>query len=98
MISRVVRFYALGFRATMEMPIKVFWSLVGNIHKIEADEDRRALRVALCSQSSEGAKALFDEYDERLKGVVVIAADNPMNAKPDRDAINELKGMLRQMQ
>lgn len=80
------------------MPIRAFWALVGNIHKIEADEDRRALRVAVCAQSPDGIKSLFEEFDEKLKGVVVGPEWNPMDAKRDENGVNELKGLLRSMQ
>lgn len=78
----------------MSMPLRSFWALTGNIHKIEADEDRRALRIAVCAQSSEGVKSLFDEYEQKLEGVVVTAADNPMNAKRDEQGVQELKDLL----
>lgn len=80
------------------MPIRAFWALVGNIHKIEADEDRRALRIAVGAQSSEGIKTLFDEFDDKLKGVVVGPESGPMNAKRDEDGIKDLKRSLQAMQ
>ena len=76
------------------MPLRAFWALVGNVHKIEADEDRRALRIAVCAQSSEGVKSLFDEYEKKLEGVVVTSADNPMNAVRDEQGVQDLKDML----
>lgn len=75
------------------MPLRAFWALVGNIHKIEADEDRRALRIA-SAQSSEGVRAMFEEFEERLKGVVVTSGASPMDARPDKGGIAELKGLL----
>lgn len=78
----------------MDMPIRSFWALVGNIHKVEADEDRRALRVAASARKPESAKLLFEEFDDRLKGVVVVDVPSPMAAQPDRQGINELKGLL----
>ena len=78
----------------MAMPLRAFWALVGNVHKIEADEDRRALRIAVCAQSSEGVKSLFDEYEKKLEGVVVTSADNPMNAVRDEQGVQDLKDML----
>lgn len=82
----------------MGLPIRAFWALVGNIHKIEADEDRRALRIAVCAQNTDGTKMLFDDFDEKLKGVVVVKPVSPMDAKPDPNAFNELRGLLLNMQ
>ena len=94
----MVRFYAQPFDAVMRMPLRAFWALVGNVHKIEADEDRRALRIAVSCQSSEGTKAMFEEFDEKLKEVVVGPVASQIDATRDEKGIAKLKGLLAVMQ
>lgn len=82
----------------MEMPLRAFWALVGNVHKIEADEDRRALRIAVSCQSPDGVKTLFAEFEEKLKEVVVGPVASQVDAPRDERGIAQLKGLLAVMQ
>lgn len=52
----------MSYGEVMDLPIRAFWLMHGNIRRVKAGEDIRSLVVAMSAQSAEGAK----ECQERL--------------------------------
>lgn len=54
----------------MQLPMRVFWLYSNSIDRIKAYDDRRLLKVAICSQSGEAAQGLIEELNKELGDVV----------------------------
>lgn len=93
-----MHFYSLSYGELMSLPIKTFWMLNGNIERIEAQKDMRALTIAV--NGNAGAQAAQD-YRQRLVievGTVVKLEDNPVAlAVRDEEGFAELKAMAQRM-
>lgn len=65
----------MSYRDVMTMPIRTFWSFANNAVRLQAEEDLRAMDIALSAQSGEFAK----ELRARLMEVIVppVKAEEP---------------------
>lgn len=84
-------FYATPYQTVMEMPIKTFWLMSGNIRRIRAGDDMRQLMTAAAAQSAEG----IGEYRQKLiLDIGTIFTEGPiLNAERDEAGFAELKMM-----
>lgn len=73
----------------MRMPIRTFWSFTKNINRIQADNDLRAMDIALSANSGEFAKELRERLIETLKSPV--KAEEKIDHKA---GIAKLRGVL----
>lgn len=71
------------------MPIRTFWSFTKNINRIQADNDLRAMDIALSANSGEFAKELRERLIETLKSPV--KAEEKIDHKA---GIAKLRGVL----
>lgn len=74
------------------MPIRCFWTLCGNINRIQAQDDMRNLSIACYSQDGQAAQT----YRERLvleMGQVYEYQVDPMKEKLDREGLQALKAL-----
>ena len=79
------------------MPIRCFWTLSGNINRIQAQDDIRALSLACYSQDKEAATT----YRERLEmemGTVYEYTIDIAKEKLDRKGLQALKASLKEGQ
>lgn len=53
----MIHFYGLTQTAVMDMPIRRFWLFAGNVDRIMAQKDLRALIIGASVQTSESGKA-----------------------------------------
>ena len=60
----------MSYQDVMTMPVKLFWTFAKNISRIQAENDLRAVKVGLCSQSPEFAKQHTAQLTEELGTVV----------------------------
>ena len=91
----VSHFYSMSYRELMDIPIKTFWLMSGNIRRIRAGDDLRNLMTATASQSADGVK----EYRERLIVDIGEVMKEPSVADAERDEAGfaELKSMAQTM-
>jgi hypothetical protein len=61
----------MSYNDVMGMPLRIFWTFAKNISRIQAENDLRAVLVALCSQSPEYAKNHRAHLQDEL-GVVAV--------------------------
>lgn len=54
----------------LAMPVRIFWMMSNQVHRLMAEEDIRALSVAVHCQSADGSKE-YRELLEREMGQVV---------------------------
>jgi hypothetical protein len=61
----------MGYRETLDLPIKTFWMLHKNVDRIAAEQDMRAASIAIQSQSSEGIRAMMSDLRKQM-GIVFV--------------------------
>jgi hypothetical protein len=95
LFCQVSHFYSMSYREVMEMPIMSFWLMNGNIRRVRADADMRALLVNAASQSSDGVTS----YRERLVLELGTVISQPVVPDEERDeeGFAELKAMAASM-
>ena len=74
------------------MPIRCFWTLLGNINRISAQEDMRELSICMYAQSAEASS----KYRERLEiemGRVFEYTVDLKQEKLDREGLHSLKAL-----
>lgn len=92
LICRVSAFYAMSYEAVMRMPVRAFWMYSNCVDRVQAGNDQRALRIAICAQSGgEATAGLVTSLSEQMGTVVRFRAD-PASAAPDnRNGVAELR-------
>jgi hypothetical protein len=68
-----MKHYALAPRAVLDLPAQLFWMMVRQIDRLQAEEDLRGLKVALAAQSAEGVKELAADL-QRILGEIAKRA------------------------
>lgn len=93
-----MNFYAMGFEAVRQLPLKTFWAMHRNIDRIEAKGDTRRLNVAIFSQATPEQVTAFRQSLVLESGTIVRMDDevNPMLARRDEAGFAELKRMAGQ--
>lgn len=86
-----MRAYSMSYKELLTVPIRTFWHLFAQIHRLQAQEDLRRLDVMIAQNSPEGAKQLR-EHLEREVGEP-IKKKTPWEGTFDADGWNALKGM-----
>ena len=79
----------MTYKDVLDMPIRSFWSFNKNMNRIQADNDLRAMDIALASNSGEFAKELRERLVETLGSPV--KAEQPIDHKA---GIARLRGIL----
>lgn len=78
----------------IDMPIRLFWLLSDTIQRLNAENDLRSVRVAVCGQSPE----LYGDVDKELRqtmGDIYVFDEEAMyNPNKDDKGIAELKAMM----
>lgn len=69
------------------MPIRAFWFMAGQLKRLFAEQDIRALRIANCAQSFEAAKELAEILEADL------GHTGRQEESLDEDGWNDLKNM-----
>lgn len=82
----------MNYWQVMDLPIRVFWLMNGNISRILAEKDIRSLEVGIASQSADGSSAV------RKHLVIEMENKNPedvlaISEERDEEGFNELKMM-----
>lgn len=93
---RVSHFYSMGYEEVMRLPIRTFWLMSGNIDRIEARKDMRAITVAQFAQATpEGVQQFRDALVIEAGDIVKLdgASEDPREAKRDDAGFAELKRM-----
>lgn len=66
----------MGFRETMELPLRTFWSLNRYIDRLRAEEDLRALQVGVAAgmsgESGEAIKFLTETLQAEVGRPMVV--------------------------
>lgn len=101
-----MHFYNLPYHDALELPLRVFWTMSGNIDRIRAHSDMRTLSVMQFSQATpEGVaqfrEALVIEAGNVVKtsgdaGIALPKGENPLDAKRDEEGFAALRQMAGQ--
>lgn len=90
LFCEVSHFYSMAYREVLEMPIRAFWLMSGNVRRLRAHSDVRSLMVASAAQSPEG----IDEVRERLVlEIGEVAKEPPTSVERDEAGFEELRAM-----
>lgn len=92
LFGRVMRFYAMGYEALMQLPLRAFWFLSGSIDRLAAEEDLRALTIASSVQSGEAYKRTHQDLLNRVGTVAKYKDDGVVD---HREGIKTLKRLAR---
>jgi len=69
----------MTYREVLDLPLRVFWTMSGKIHRIQAEEDMRRLSLLVSANSTEDAaarnEALLDEMGEVSTQPIVFERD-----------------------
>lgn len=96
-----MHFYSQSYPEVMALPLKTFWLMSGNVDRVMAQSDMRALTVSVCGQAGEAAK----EYRARLVieiGTIVKVEQTetskplPYDATRDEAGFAELRMLSKQ--
>ena len=80
----------------MDIPVRAFWLMSGNIRRIKAGDDLRNLMTATAAQSADGIK----EYRERLIiDIGEVMKESVVTIEAERDDVGfaELRSMAAAM-
>lgn len=91
-----MHFYSMGYEEMLALPIKTFWFMNASIDRINAQQDVRALSVAVSGQSGEMAVGHREQLVLEI-GTVVTVIDDPVKAASselDKTGLAELKAMM----
>ena len=86
-----MHFYGLGYRETLDLPLRTFWLMSSSINRISAENDIRALSIAGAAGSSEGYKGANEALRAEMGPVVKRTEDTEA-----REGLNKLKGLAGQ--
>jgi Asp/Glu/hydantoin racemase len=89
-----MRFYSMGYREVMELPISVFWNISSHIERIRAEEDLRQFRAMANSNGGDGVSEYLDDLNEKVGKVFVF--DPTVAAKVDEEGLADLRNMAQQ--
>lgn len=73
-ICRVMRNYSMTWQQVMDLDFKLFWLLNRQIGRLQAEEDKRHLNIAMSAQSGEAAKEIQRNLGEELGQIVIHKA------------------------
>lgn len=79
------------------MPMRLFWAAAQAIPRIEAEQDRRQLRIAVSAQSGEQATALDEALTQEVGFVASTDESGALNAKFDREGFERLRGLAEKL-
>lgn len=77
----------MGYVETMQLPLRAFWLMSGNVDRIQAQKDVRSLTVAACAQGGEAATTCRTQLIVEVGTIVKVG----MDVRRDADAISTLK-------
>lgn len=81
----------------MNLPMRTFWLMFGNVARIQADNDMRALIVASAGQSVDGFKAHLETLTTEKGQVFKISdkyiAQTEQVAAPEVGAFDKLRSL-----
>jgi hypothetical protein len=94
-----MRFYHMGYRELLDLPITVFWGFNKNIDRLRAEEDYRFATVAIYAASGEKVNDLMQDLREQMGTFIVIdegeAAMQKANAERDAEGLKALMALNR---
>ena len=83
----VMKFYGYKWNEIMATPLKLFWVLLGNKYRLEAQENLRMVQVlSFPNISEEGRKEFMQKQTERM-GIIQISEER------DTEGLNKLRNM-----
>lgn len=78
----------------MNLPIRTFWLMNGNIVRLMAEKDLRATDVQLARHGGEGREAIRKNLTLELGNVGKVAVEeSPLEAERDEQGFAELKAL-----
>ena len=83
-----MHFYGIGYRETLDLPLRTFWLMSTNVNRIAAENDIRRLSVAGGAGSSDAFKGANEALRAEM-GVVVKRREEEVA----RDGLNTLKSL-----
>lgn len=89
----MIHFYGLTQTAVMDMPIRRFWLFAGNVDRIMAQKDLRALLIGASVQTSEGGKAHQNRLVIELGTIQTVDDRSQLYEERDEAGFRELKMM-----
>lgn len=75
------------------MPIRCFWTLLGNINRIQAQDDLRSLSIACYSQDNKASQTYRETLIVEI-GQVYEYQKIPNQDKLDREGLKALKALI----
>ncbi|WPH68484.1 hypothetical protein [Stenotrophomonas phage BUCTxx99] len=86
-IVEVMHFYGWNWQQIMQTPIKLFWTLLKQMYRLQAQEALRWIRILSVPNLTEDARKSF--IDEQVKALGTIQVMD----ERDEDGINKLKNL-----
>ena len=83
-------FYGLTQTAVMDMPIRRFWLFAGNVDRIMAQKDLRALLIGASVQTSEGGKTHQNRLVIELGTIQTVNDTSQLFEERDEAGFREL--------
>lgn len=77
----------MSYGDVMNMPVKAFWALSNAVVRVMAEQDMRALSVAVHATSGEGAEKFRDHLQQQMGAVTI------QETEFDQSGYNDLKRM-----
>lgn len=82
----------MGYREVMDLPMRVFWELSGQVDRLRADEGALAFRIACSAQTPDAAESMGKWFDKVAPGPFKLRID-AVNSEPEQGGIDELRNL-----
>lgn len=87
LITELMKFFGYKWHEVMELPLKLFWSLLRNKYRLEAQENLRLAQIVSFSNlTEEGRKEFIATQIERM-GTIQLSEER------DEEGLNKLRNM-----
>jgi hypothetical protein len=83
-----MRCYGMGYREVMSMPIRAFWIVSGFVERLQADEAKLNLDVAVSATDPQAAQALMERLNAAAPEPVTLSG----HALAQRTAVRDEGG------
>jgi len=71
LFCRVMRFYSQGYQETLDLPLRTFWMMSGNVNRLGAEEDIRSLSVHAAAGSDKGFKETLERLQREMGEILI---------------------------
>lgn len=90
MFAQAASHYGYEPQTLLRMPTRLFWHMVRQIHRIEAQQDLRAIRVAKTAMAEDGGRDTIVQLQEEIG---VVMRTDPEEERLDREGLAALKAL-----